>query len=352
MRRSRSVGLAIINNGFTLIELLVVITIIAVLIGLLLPAVQSAREAARRVGCTNNLKQLALALHGYVDVHGVFPLGSYMMKPPGDPYGKPNSGRHEHSIWLRVLPFLEQQPAYAAFNSQVHYESEPNYTTIGTDLTVLWCPSDPLVAGSVVSPTFPMRHTSYRGSSGTWTSPGRHQDPSSPVFTTVLAQANGIFHYYSRTRIADVSDGLSQTMLAAEGAYGRLGEVDRSQWYWWASGNYSDSMFVTLYPLNPSNRFPNPGPGNGYDSGIKVPYAHAAGSFHPGGAQFAFCDGSVKFLKDGINTMRHDSTGFPLNVAVDPDPYTGNVVTRLASFGVYQALSTRNGAEVISTDAY
>src|ERR1700677_4713780 len=114
------------NRGFTLIELLVVIAIIAVLIALLLPAVQAAREAARRAQCTNNLKQMALAVMNYESSNGVFPLGSFMMPPPGDPFSGSGSGRHEHGILIRLLPYYEQAPLYNAFNTNVHYFSPPN----------------------------------------------------------------------------------------------------------------------------------------------------------------------------------------------------------------------------------
>ena len=101
-------------RGFTLIELLVVIAIIGVFIALLLPAVQSAREAARRTQCANNLKQLALANANYESSNGVFPLGCYMMPNPGDPYSGPCSGRYEQSILIRLLPFVEQSTLYTA----------------------------------------------------------------------------------------------------------------------------------------------------------------------------------------------------------------------------------------------
>jgi prepilin-type N-terminal cleavage/methylation domain-containing protein len=127
------------SKGFTLIELLVVIAIIAVLIALLLPAVQSAREAARRAQCTNNLKQLGLANANYESAYGSYTLGSYMMTPipngsggysapPGDPSSTPGSGRHEASIFVRLLPFMEQTQLFNAFNSSVHYDTAPNST--------------------------------------------------------------------------------------------------------------------------------------------------------------------------------------------------------------------------------
>ena len=112
-------------RGFTLIELLVVIAIIAVLIALLLPAVQAAREAARRAQCTNNLKQLQLGMMNYESSNGCFPMGSFQMPPPGDPFATaPGSGRHENGYLMRLLPFIEQSPLYNAFNSNVHYRSE------------------------------------------------------------------------------------------------------------------------------------------------------------------------------------------------------------------------------------
>src|SRR3954447_24438274 len=114
------------RRGFTLIELLVVISIIGVLIALLLPAVQAAREAARRAQCTNNLKQLGLAIHGYVDAHGVMPLGSFKMPTPVG--ADPCRGGHEAGVFIALLPYLEQGPLFNAFNGSVHYETAPNST--------------------------------------------------------------------------------------------------------------------------------------------------------------------------------------------------------------------------------
>src|SRR5438270_8323451 len=186
------------TRGFTLIELLVVIAIIGILIGLLLPAVQAAREASRRAQCTNNLKQLGLALKGYIDTQGTMPLGSFKMSPPGD-IG-PGAGdhcvdRHEGGVFIAILPFLEQGGLFNAFNSSVHYETAPNSTVAGTGLSVLWCPSD----GQVSRPDsahfgWPVRFTSYMASSGTWNSPSVYRVPNCKLqdFQALLGQANGV----------------------------------------------------------------------------------------------------------------------------------------------------------------
>src|SRR5262249_35759825 len=159
------------------IELLVVIAIIAVLIALLLPAVQAAREAARRAQCVNNLKQLALGLSNYESSNGVFPLGSFQMQPPGDPNARPCNGRHEHGIFTRLLPYIEQGQLYNAFNANIHYFTFQNLTINATGVATLWCPSDGKVdTASTLPPgddgSVPvasvMRHNSYKGSAGTW----------------------------------------------------------------------------------------------------------------------------------------------------------------------------------------
>ena len=344
------------RRGFTLIELLVVIAIIAVLISLLLPAVQSAREAARRAQCVNNLKQLALATHNYIDANGVFPIGSFKKSlnadgsaPPGDTSATKCSGRHEHSILVRLLPYYEQGSVYNAFNNAVHYSDPPNGTVQATGVTTLWCPSDPSVSQiDFANFSYGMRFTSYKGNSGTWFSPGRYQDADcvGSLFSTLTGQANGIFNFYSRPTIGAVTDGTSNTMLLGEFAYGKLSHGDQICWAWWDSGNYSDSMYTTLYPLNPFNKVGDLGTGAAINSDL---YTSAASSFHPGGANFAFCDGSVKFLKDSIQQPPiNPTTSLPQNITVA----AGNVYTIIGQLSIYQALSTRNGGEVISADGY
>ena len=298
------------SRGFTLIELLVVIAIIAVLIALLLPAVQSAREAARRIQCVNNLKQMGLGCHNYESTNGSFPMGSYMMPNPGDPSSGPNSGRHEHSIFVRLLPFIEQAQVYNAFNTNTHYSDWPNATVQSTGINAIWCPSDPKVTQLDFSNfSYGMRFTSYKGSAGTWFSPGRYQDKSSPVFSQALSQANGMFYFYSAVPISGITDGTSNTMMMAEVAYGKLNQGDQVCWAWWDSGNYADTMLTTLYPLNPFNKI-NSGGGTGPGINADIAVA-AASSFHPGGGNFLFADGSVKFIKDYPDHALQPQHGLP-----------------------------------------
>ena len=342
-------------RGFTLIELLVVIAIIAVLIALLLPAVQSAREAARRAQCTNNLKQLGLAVANYESANGVFPLGSYQMPHPGDPNSSPCNGRHEHGILVRLLPYYEQGALYNAFNSNVHYFTYSNTTINATGVSALWCPSDALVStpstegpgsdGSVQISTL-MYHNSYFGCAGTWMMPGRYQIPDTCAsFSAAYPQGNGVFYMHSKTSIASITDGTSNTMALSECAFGLMNRADQVCWHWWTSGNYADTMFCTMYPINPFRKI-NLGDSNPGINADLVPSTPS--SFHPGGANFAFCDGSVRFLKDSIQCLPFNpTTGLPLNYV-----YSGGLWSQTGPNAVYQALSTRNGGEVVSSDQY
>jgi prepilin-type processing-associated H-X9-DG protein len=286
-------------------------------------------------------------------------MGSYQMPNPGDPLSAACNGRHEHGILLRLTPFIEQTNVYNAFNANVHYLMPANTTISGMGINSLWCPSDSavsqptsLAAGSDGSLNYAinMYHNSYKGNAGTWFSPSRYADPNctSAGFTAQLGQANGVFYFYSSVSIASITDGTSNTILLGEDALGLEAAGDQNQWQWWTSGNYSDTMFTTMYPINPQRKMNMNDATQGINSDVAT---SAATSFHPGGANFAFADGSVKFLKDTINCWQY-ANGSNVPVGVTWSGSTTNLYTLSGTYGVYQALSTRNGAEVISADAY
>jgi prepilin-type processing-associated H-X9-DG protein len=328
-----------------LIELLVVISIIGVLVGLLLPAVQSAREAARRMQCTNNLKQIVLATHGYMDVWSTLPRGGFLQQISAGSGLYDANGDHYISggVFLGLLPYMEQRPLYDAMNFQVNVFTAINATLPATGIATLWCPSDygtsdpqTLPDGEFYDPgLFTMNYTSYAGNFGTW-----HMGWT-PQYNNWL---NGLFNADGAIRAASVTDGYSNTMAFSEHARSALAPADQLCTHWWPSGYLDDTLFITLYPLNPwksTNKIDD------FEHG----YGLAASSQHPGGANFAFLDGSVRFLKETINSWKLDpATGLPPGVSFDS---TGLVhVAPRTAFGVYQALSTRNGGEVISADAY
>jgi prepilin-type N-terminal cleavage/methylation domain-containing protein/prepilin-type processing-associated H-X9-DG protein len=351
-------------RGFTLIELLVVISIIALLIALLLPAVQSAREAGRRAQCTNNLKQLALAAHNYESANGCFPMGSVLniCTISGNQWIAVGGYITSHSIFVAMLPQLENSSLYNAVNFSVNIHLSPNMTIQRAQTNALLCPSDSRASqiekpDDWVSdfPTSQMRvaHTSYAASTGTWFHLA--QNPSaSPPQATLSATDNGIFYVHSRTPIADVTDGTSNTFLLGER---RLPDRSPQDWMWWYDSWLGSSLFNTQAPVNPwrvvsSTAFAQFGP-NFEDYAL----IDAASSRHPGGANFAMTDGSVRFLKETIQSWPVDSFGNPtmVNGGNGQYPFDGTTLYTLlpgARLGVYQALSTRNGGEVVGADSY
>jgi prepilin-type N-terminal cleavage/methylation domain-containing protein len=177
-------------RGFTLIELLVVIAIIAVLVALLLPAVQQAREAARRVQCKNNLKQIGLALHGYHDAHGMFPLTSVFVPANRQPQ---NYGQ---GVLVRLLPFLEQRNLYASFNFDIPIHLAPG---LPTRLPVYRCPSEPVS-------NVPGFGASYALNQGEWFI----WNPNTGEY------GSGMFNPNANLSFASATDGLSSTLAVAE----------------------------------------------------------------------------------------------------------------------------------------
>ena len=373
------------RRGFTLIELLVVIAIIGVLIALLLPAVQAAREAARRAQCTNNLKQMALAAQNYHDSNGCFPGGSYSGTLSQNTTDLWSGYPENFSCFVRMLPYFEQSPMYNATNFDNCSSSASNLTIAGVQVNSLICPSDvrnqiiqiPTTksSGAGVLPgwsfninpkhfptpasNFTQAFTSYAGNAGTFTF--GFNNLASQV---VRDNHNGVVYNDSSVRIADVLDGTSNTFLFGEHSKGQLMILDPAYAVsdgCWNSGRWYDTLFSTMYPMNL---------GYGNFTNIKNSSYYlptAAGSLHTGGANFAFCDGSVRFLKNSINSWSFNAGNATSYGDSLPDgtvsvfvpkpggerPKNGSYLSHgTAVLGVYQKLSTRSGGEVVNGNDY
>jgi prepilin-type N-terminal cleavage/methylation domain-containing protein/prepilin-type processing-associated H-X9-DG protein len=353
------------RRGFTLIELLVVIAIIAVLIGLLLPAVQSAREAARRIQCVNNLKQLALAAMNYESANQCYPPGCTAMwvvdqNAIGVRGVSATVPRSSHSYIIAMLQYIEGGSLYNALNSSLHVNTCANSTIHGVGSSFLWCPSDPKVTQTLNLapygdfsgwcynwPNIYMRYTSYAGCYGTWyVSPPTATGVTDPNIGAIVGNINGMIGKYLTTTIGSVTDGTSNTILLGEWAYGKQNSLDLACNHWWTSANFGDTMFYAQYPINPKFA-------NGDDGNI---FPLCASSFHPGGANFAFSDGSVHFLKDTIASWTLPTGSNPPNIVANGPggtySFVANAQGQFPPLPVYQALATRAGGEVVSADQY
>jgi len=352
-------------KGFTLIELLVVIAIIAVLIGLLLPAVQSAREAARRAQCTNNLKQLALAAMNYESAISTFPMGDHM----GRNWQNPASLiRQDFGHFVALTQFFEQTNIFNALNCSVMIYMYPNSTISGIGIGSLWCPSDgdipglryPGMAGDGwdCSP-IPMTFSSYAGNSGVLVY--AYND-------LCLSTTQGIFSYngnviaggtsnFPPVKIASITDGTSNTLMYGEHAHSKMvalnsfnGNTDYFGANWWTSGDLGDTTFSSIFPPNYFTNEAQALAANAQPQIVprQANFLDTTTSNHPGGANFAFCDGSVRFIKSSVNSWNPRA----ITASSGSSPCSWNYSLNGQTFGVFQALSTRNGGEVLSADQY
>jgi prepilin-type N-terminal cleavage/methylation domain-containing protein/prepilin-type processing-associated H-X9-DG protein len=359
-RRDISISSRLHLRGFTLVELLVVIAIIGILVALLLPAIQAAREAARRAQCTNNLKQLGLGLLNYEQSKGHFPLGGevgftrdpqtlrYVEGGFADNCNGAGGFINVHASWLaNILPYIEEQAIF----DQIPPDNTFAPITLGwlqklpnrmpPVVAVFRCPSDGW------EPTLP--HANYTGSMGPtchatggcnvalfdcqsapipnlWTQ--THIDHGDPCNLCTIGGArkpcplHGMFSRwgYYRVKLKAVTDGTSKTIMVGEK---RPSHEGHSAWIarhetvgWWAGANsgyaHGNSIIPINYPIDPEQTSCTPA-GDRHRDNYNT--SMGFGSFHPGGAMFLMVDGSVHFIPENIeqlalNLLAHKSDGY------------------------------------------
>ena len=338
------------RRGFTLIELLVVIAIIGVLIALLLPAVQAAREAARRAQCTNNLKQIGLALHNYHSVNGTFPLGSIKAQQNLGSYAS-----YRWSVHAQILPNIEQSALYNAINFSWCPCSSGTASSINSTARFTWvnsflCPSDAMAGSSGRNysnsyygcigdtmtyggtrttgifasadnyPKTPIRHYNIAsvtdGTSNTIAfSEGLVGGANwSPQMLRNTINKSGIVKYLfdakvslptTKKYLANCNATAAQQMISPPGGYNDKGD-------YWAWGYVGHTLFNTVVPPN-STQYRWAGCGPHASNTATGLYINNATSNHPGGCNFLFADGSVHFIKSSINMITYMSLGTRAN---------------------------------------
>ncbi len=345
------------RRGFTLIELLVVIAIIGVLIALLLPAVQAAREAARRAQCINNLKQIGLALHNYESANGIFPPGAIGYAPS---IGADCADKRQHTMFALILPYSEQKQVFDSLNFSVPAAdsggpwsmtgvngASMNSTGYSTRISAFLCPSDGQTPRTMTSPGY--SQTSYAavvGNTDIW-----HWWYGCPNATSPSIPPDGMFGYDFGYRVADVVDGTSNTLFVGEmSRFHNDPDTVFNFWTnagWYGSNTPGVSRVQAMASTMPRPNAPMLLPDLPADStngpywfvNASTPYQNMGQwgfrSLHPGGANFLFGDGTVHFLKDSIQ------------VVGGPNPNNGQM-----THGVYRKLATRAGGEIIDNGSY
>ncbi len=277
------------SSGFTLVELLVVIAIISVLIALLLPAVQAAREATRRSACANNLRQLALATHNYETHNKALPPGSRL-----------TDKQHKDGVGWRVLvlPYLEESPLYQEIDPQENGDmTNKDFATPA----IFICPSTPNSSAASEG------RSNYAGVAGAGATPESVWDLTNTFYSDVYT--DGIYYPESHIRFAQISDGTSQTLALGERSYMANFHLWVTGAIWIGKSKIKEiAMHATKnvrYPINA-----NPEQFGYFRGDPLIPASNPGtlkhndfyyGSPHPGGAHFALADSSVQFLSDAID---------------------------------------------------
>jgi prepilin-type N-terminal cleavage/methylation domain-containing protein len=297
-------------RGFTLVELLVVIAIIGILIALLLPAVQAAREAARRVQCANNLKQLGLALHNYHAAHGSFPPGYLSQKgtAASDWCYSDSACKNHLAPWtVLVLPFIEETARYhefdfkKTFTSTSHCPADGSYASQNhkaweKPLAKYQCPSDPDSASDI-------NNINYLGVQG-----GGPYASADCRYNSRVLFFNGLLFHNSKMKISHIEDGSSNVFLLGETKYIPTypHRPDQKTYGGWASGARLDGSGTNPYSLAAVVLQINSIPGSGGKPNTVVAdmyyeMSKIFGSFHPGGCQFAMGDASIHFVSENAD---------------------------------------------------
>ncbi len=314
------------HDGLTLVELLVVIAIIGILVSLLLPAVQAAREAARRAQCSSNLKQVGLALHNYHSAHGMFPAGGVV------PRGETDDGNHYgHSWWIAVLPYVEQAHLYAQFDQHGNSYGATGWTggvegnlhnqQLLNDVILSWmiCPSSsvpPVQASDGVrqagaTPISP----SYAGISGSKVHPTKSQMPG--TLGAGWLSRGGVLVSRQWVSMAHIRDGASSTLMLGEQSdwcrdgTGRVDECRSDCGAGFSMGPGEEShqrifnVTVVAHPINEKSLLAFGVGGGGILGGPPGACGSNAPiqSAHPGGAHALLADGSVRFLQQGLDVQ-------------------------------------------------
>jgi len=288
------------RKGFTLVELLVVIAIIGILVALLLPAIQAAREAARRTECNNKLKQIGLGIQNYHDTYKTF--------PPGKITEGACCGTSSRTNWaIAILPFMESQALFDLYDQDVYNEHANNQTVRESIVPAYMCPSDLKSSklerpGSGPGSGLNYRHGSYRAvGGGHWNEKTQTVDGSGwwdDCANTMPENLKGVFpcsgwRTASRplepTKMRDVVDGTSNTVMVGE----QVSDVTTNRGTFWA---YSYTSY------NSSDAYPESATLLGYERcGGSNQCKRGWGSYHPGGLHFGLVDGSVRFFSENIN---------------------------------------------------